>query len=539
MLLNKVPFLLLLVALTTTTIGRCKADVVLTKNIMNLIKTGAELSILAYEEDIPADDNHSEYTGFQFYDEEPDQALVVKTHDGYCYGAFRGTTLTWIDWSQNFDPTTSDVCVNVTTSTTTNTTNSTSTPDDVEVCCTTRNGFYEAYHTSYDIELEQAIRECAKSCSNPDECVIFTGHSQGGAIAAVAGLVMADLNPYVITFGQPPTIDAPCNLITSERWYRFINTKASDAIGITYDPVPFVPGLGADFFGHMIILSRDGSGVAYIGLDAQEFFSPLDVAGFSAHGMKAAAVSNSSTGTPGYLDRIETLMANDTYPIRNSGYVAGSLCSKDSECESQNCGEETTFAFARCIGTMCTTDDECANITGRCDSGLCISKLGSCFDCDEDSDCTGSKCLLFKCSAQNSSLMSDNCICRTGEDCESGRCEGLAPPQCEAQLAVGGSCNENSDCLSDFCSWGFICEEKDAVVDVLPNETAVTSVSRSFNLGDYVGDDDYDDESMSFGGIALIVLVVAVVGSAAFVYIPKLIARCKGYQDVPTTTMTV
>ena len=38
---------------------------------------------------------------------------------------------------------------------------------------------------------------------------------------------------------------------TSERWYRWVNTKDSEALstGLTYDPVPFVPGMGADFFG--------------------------------------------------------------------------------------------------------------------------------------------------------------------------------------------------------------------------------------------------------------------------------------------------
>lgn len=106
-----------------------------------------------------------------------------------------------------------------------------------------------------------------------------------GAIAAVAALPLADLNPYVITFGQPNTLDAPCDLITSTRWYRFINTKETPYVGLTNDPVPFVPGLGADSFGHMILLSNYYTGFAYIGLDAQDFFGPLNVGGFEAHSM--------------------------------------------------------------------------------------------------------------------------------------------------------------------------------------------------------------------------------------------------------------
>ena len=54
--------------------------------------------------------------------------------------------------------------------------------------------------------MEKSLRDCAKDCVNKDECVVLTGHSQGGAIAAIAAVYMADLNPYVITFGQPPVL---------------------------------------------------------------------------------------------------------------------------------------------------------------------------------------------------------------------------------------------------------------------------------------------------------------------------------------------
>ena len=74
---------------TTTT------DLVLSERIMRLSRTAAELSNLAYLEDpVP-----EAYDNFGFYDAEPDQALVAKKN-GYCFGAFRGTTLTWDDWQQ-------------------------------------------------------------------------------------------------------------------------------------------------------------------------------------------------------------------------------------------------------------------------------------------------------------------------------------------------------------------------------------------------------------------------------------------------------
>ena len=71
------------------------ADVVLSEHILKLSKTSAELSSLAYEENPPGDI----YSHFGFYDNEPDQAIVAQKN-GYCFGAYRGTTLTWDDWKQ-------------------------------------------------------------------------------------------------------------------------------------------------------------------------------------------------------------------------------------------------------------------------------------------------------------------------------------------------------------------------------------------------------------------------------------------------------
>mmetsp|Transcript_5956 Transcript_5956/g.8422 ORF Transcript_5956/g.8422 Transcript_5956/m.8422 type:complete len:483 (+) Transcript_5956:112-1560(+) len=409
--------------------GSAVPDVVLSQKIMALVQHSAELSALAYENDPKSKDMGAPYD-IQVFIDEPDEALVAK-RDGYCFGAFRGTTLTLEDWRQNIRLGKEPIC------------------DKDGVCCETRQGFFDAYMTPYHEPWEKAMRACAATCTNPMECVVLTGHSQGGSIAAVASVALADLAPLTITFGQPYTLDFPCARIDSERFYRFINTEGDDD-GIVYDPVSFIPGLGADAFGHTIILSNDHTGVAYIGLDAQDYFSPLDLSA-AAHNMQG------TEEYPGYLDRVNTLVESGSFPIRNDGYVAGSLCSDGKECQSGICESETTWANERCVGVECTADSDCD--TGRCDSGICLPKLGSCQTCDEDTDCKGGRCLGFPhyvCSGPEG-LMDTNCACNFDRDCRTGKCEGILDFTCEALSPPGARCNEDSDCQSGSCSWWFSC----------------------------------------------------------------------------------
>jgi hypothetical protein len=133
------------------------ASVVLSKQIMRLIEKAGNLSAMAY--------SLKPTEGHVFVD-EPDRALFYEgpiNGQAYCFVAFRGTTLTWMDWKQNMDPKKKNMCVNV---------------NNIQQCCTTRNGFYDAYAASYIEELEDRLRTCAKKCVNKDECVVLTGHSQ-------------------------------------------------------------------------------------------------------------------------------------------------------------------------------------------------------------------------------------------------------------------------------------------------------------------------------------------------------------------------
>jgi len=123
---------------------------------MDLTLESAKLSVVVY--DTTVDDTG--YASLQVFNHEPDQALVARTTNGYCFGVFRGTTKTISDWSQNFDPRKMPICES----------------DSPEECCETRKGFYDAYFAEYWSEFEKALGDCASQCENADECVVLSGH---------------------------------------------------------------------------------------------------------------------------------------------------------------------------------------------------------------------------------------------------------------------------------------------------------------------------------------------------------------------------
>ena len=167
----------------------------------------------------------------------------------------------------------------------------------------------------------------------------------------------------------------------------------------------------------------------------------LNIAGAQSHMMKGGA---------GYLDRIQFLINNATsYPIPSRGFAAPNYCTENDECDLKICKKETDKSFSRCVADECSLDHHCD--TGRCESGMCIPMLGSCMECDEDSDCVSDKCIGNRC-ANLKGKMDDACFCRLNSDCESGRCEGVFTRVCEAKRPNGGHCNESSDCLSDYCN---------------------------------------------------------------------------------------
>ena len=157
-----------LLTVTTVLFSSCLdgAELVLDESLLALTLASAELSEAAFA---TGGTLSQEWKHAEFFTSEPDQAVVAKK-SGYCFVAFRGTTLHWADWLQNSPVGTRQACV----------------PDaetgSQEVCCTTREGFWGAYNADYKDQLESTVRDCASSCTNKDECVVLTGHSQGASI---------------------------------------------------------------------------------------------------------------------------------------------------------------------------------------------------------------------------------------------------------------------------------------------------------------------------------------------------------------------
>ena len=177
------------------------------------------------------------------------------------------------------------------------------------------------------------IASCVEDCVDKNSCLVLTGHSQGGSIAQVAGIVHRDKNPWVITSGHGRSLNPECSQIDATRWIRFVNTQHNPAVGLMYDLWPFFSQIDHLMWNHgtTYVFSDDETAVADIQVNGYEPFWQLDAAG-------AHFISNQTVGgQPGYLERIKTFVANDAYPIRTNGYSKGYHCTRDVECLSGSC----------------------------------------------------------------------------------------------------------------------------------------------------------------------------------------------------------
>jgi hypothetical protein len=322
------------------------------------------------------------YSFFRFYHatRTPEQALIARSVYNVCFVAFRGTesSSTW-DVLQNAVPGNRRVCSPVNNDTATNATLR-------KTCCSARLGYVKAYYSApFREELEADLRTCTDYCidnitTRQMPCpVVLTGHSQGGAIAAGASIALSPYQPYGITFGEPSSVDMPCSIVNTSRWFRYINTVTSDNSSkknrpLVYDPVPFTPSMGgSQLFGHAIVLSD--TGISYLSVDDAEEYYYVEASLRDASPAHPMYQRPNSTN-PGYVQRLAYLWnrhkASSLWQFHD--LMTGSLCHTDAECASQQCVyNSTTFPDSyrrRCKGITCTSDADCD--TNECKDGVCV-----------------------------------------------------------------------------------------------------------------------------------------------------------------------
>ena len=231
--------------------------------------------------------------------------------------------------------------------------------------CVARAGFAEFALTPELSSAYQELRTCVDTCSDPEDCVVVTGHSQGGASTIIACILLYSLMPTAVTFGMPPALQKNCTLVHSERFYRFVNFRQEDNENddIGFDPVPFVPKFidSTVHYGHYILVGPDKTAAKYLGFDQNYTFKP----DFSDHQNEIEAHTMNGTDYS-YAARVADLLNSATsFPVSTDGFSDGTVCEPQYSviCESGSCqnflctaatsgGIHTSYSKAFSVGAM-------------------------------------------------------------------------------------------------------------------------------------------------------------------------------------------
>lgn len=147
---------------------------------------------------------------------------------------------------------------------------------------------------------------------------------QGGASAAVASIFTYDLMPTVITFGMPPAAKEGCELIPSERMYRYVNHKKEDDEEGDLGFVDFFSG--SVHYGYYLFVGPDKTAAKFLGIDQNYIFSP-DVFLEDINEVPAHEIGGNESYS--YLARMENLLntGNENgFPVSMDGFADGTVC---------------------------------------------------------------------------------------------------------------------------------------------------------------------------------------------------------------------
>jgi Lipase (class 3) len=311
------------------------------KNMVSIHLQAAKLSELAYLPKLKLDTNITDqYTTFQVYRDEPDQALIVTNDEEFpdvCFVVFRGTTKTLQDWLQNVGFGFQRVCNRPAK-------NGTSTDSQ---CWSIRNGFYDAFFkVSYFDEFIHDIYECAGTTLFHGEQrtrdVVVTGHSQGGSVASIAAMHLHDLNPTVVTFGQPRTCcqqDAYKTtnfFVNPSMQYHYVNSileiggDKMTVEAVLYDPITLYYWPRTSHLGQYLFLSpNDVSAMALMPIDKNQYRFLESDSTFGAHSIKLYSKR--------LYDIRQYYAKTSSKTVSLDGYATDTYSSVAQECRSKRC----------------------------------------------------------------------------------------------------------------------------------------------------------------------------------------------------------
>lgn len=147
------------------------AEVELPRKIMNLAKLTGDITMQLNTDQLNTDPEPDltpcdGCTDYQVFITSKKWAVVTRTPDDYCLAVFSDSSSVY-DWTENLNPGTSVYCGE--------------NKNGKKTCCTMRKGFEIAY-SQVQSQVEDALRTCADSCTDPDECVVLGGYSLGSAV---------------------------------------------------------------------------------------------------------------------------------------------------------------------------------------------------------------------------------------------------------------------------------------------------------------------------------------------------------------------
>lgn len=245
-----------------------------------------------------------------FYKDGSDAALLANetvSGSNYCFVIFDTTkAFSLIDWLKNIDPRTEEICVL-----------------GGGPCCTARRGYQRAFaEPDYTADLELAVFDCFGERIE----IVLAGHSAGGAIATAAAVALSELDPLVLTFGQPEAIVGDCEEFNEDKYFHWVNTVVNGGgDDLEYDPVPDLSLTdGTKKYGQLILMGDDEDNVVRFGSEN----APASMATWGSD-LWAHRSSKYIDRLQGYQDR-----AGD---LSSEGWKDGSLCNMNEECRSGRC----------------------------------------------------------------------------------------------------------------------------------------------------------------------------------------------------------